>query len=138
MRFRRFTAKRYMFDLLAGALFLAAMGMLALWLATYWWFIQLSYGYGETTEGISQDRTFGAFANISALNLSYAVGPPGYVGPHGWSLDVASQKDVEASHWSNGLWFYYQSGDLIFRDRQLGIPFWALATVFLIAPVLWC
>jgi hypothetical protein len=125
-----------LFNLAAGLSMLLCVAVVSLWIATYWYFFQVSYTSAPDIQGIS--CSYFIFASASAVHGSRWRGQLEDSGvQRGWECKIRSQKELGTSRWTGGLLFYYRSRMILFRSDQLGIPCWALALLFLILPLIW-
>jgi hypothetical protein len=135
---------------ISGLSLLLAVAAVLLWFATYWLFIQAVYTHGPDRHGVYHE--YAIYASDSALSGSLIITQrDDFVGQPGLHVDCYLQKSLDTSHWTGGLWFYYEPYESIqrehYRDRgwitesnvydKAGTPFWSLAVIFSILPTIW-
>jgi 4-amino-4-deoxy-L-arabinose transferase-like glycosyltransferase len=127
---------RRLFNHASWASLLLCVTVLALWVASHWYFIQVGYVREPDARGIA--RSFGVHASAGGIHVSRRWGRIDGSGLSlGWSFGVYSQRVLGTSHWTQGLWFYYQSNRLAgVSFDQFGLPCWAMAIVTSAIPVL--
>lgn len=127
--------KRRIFTILSAGSLVLCVGVVTLWVVSYWHVVAIHYAFPTNSPGIA--RMYVLFGSSGAMGAGWFEGTRDWIDRDGWAFS-SMPRDASDEPWTLGLWFKHEPGNGApgLRDDGVYVPLWFLTIFFLLFPAL--